>query len=126
MLEDVSTPFSVGDRAMPVMEEGEVRRDEDVRSSKLKKNMSPQKLATEVCVSVWIMKVGNPSLLRRSSHGKSWRCGYGPRRLRHGGGQGWRYQGCKGGWMMLDPDKQVKWLRFLLQQVMLCDIIIHL
>ena len=59
-------------------------------------NFYPPILRGEVCVSVWIMKGQTLSPLRRSSHGKSWRCGYGPRRLRHGGGQGWRYQGCEG------------------------------
>ena len=91
-------------------------------------NVTYQVLWGEVCFSVWIMKVRNLSHPRRSSHGKSWRCGYGPRRLCHGGGQGWRYQGSKGRavWMMLDNDLKSRWLRFGLQQVMLCDIYIYI
>lgn len=53
------------------------------------------------------------SHLRRSSHGKSWRCGYGPRRLCHGGGQGWRYQGSKG--------RAVGWCWILIWKVGGCD-----
>lgn len=91
-------------------------------------NVTYQVLWGEVCFSVWIMKVRNLSHPRRSSHGKSWRCGYGPRRLCHGGGQGWRYQGSRGRavWMMLDNDLKSRWLRFGLQQVMLCDIYIYI